>query len=59
MVKDPVCDMQVDLNNAAAKSVYQGQTIYFCSNLCKLMFDREPEKFMKGSDTAPDHISHS
>jgi YHS domain-containing protein len=38
--------MDVDPRKAAAKTVYQGQTYYFCSSLCKSMFDREPEKYI-------------
>jgi len=59
MARDLVCDMQVGPGIAVAKSVYQGQTFHFCSNLRKLMFDREAEKFMKKSDADTDRISHS
>ena len=47
MVKDPVCDMDVDPNNAAGKSEYQVQTYYFCSLGCKKDFDKEPQKYVK------------
>ena len=56
MVIDPVCGMQVDPKRATAKSVYQGQTYYFCSTLCKQMFDREPGKYLKGSGTHLDPL---
>lgn len=49
MAKDPVCGMTVEEAKAAAKSTYNGQTYYFCSPGCKTSFDREPEKFLKGS----------
>ena len=49
MVTDPVCGMQVDPYKAAAKSIYQGQTFYFCSTLCKQMFDREPDKYLQST----------
>jgi len=45
MVKDPVCGMQVDPQKAADKTVFHDQTYYFCSPVCKSMFDREPEKY--------------
>lgn len=45
MAKDPVCGMQVDEKKAAATSVYQGSTYYFCAKACKLTFDKSPEKF--------------
>ena len=47
MVKDPVCDMEVDPLNAAGSSQYQGQAYYFCSLGCKKAFDKEPEKYVK------------
>ena len=47
MVKDPVCGMDVDPKTAAGKSVYQGQTYYFCSTGCKKSFDKEPQKYVK------------
>jgi YHS domain-containing protein len=51
MIKDPVCDMTVNPQNAAASIQYQGQTYYFCSQLCKIMFEREPEKYVKVKET--------
>ena len=56
MVKDPVCGMAVSEDSAKAKSVYQGQTYYFCSTLCKQMFEREPQKYIlppEGQQKAP------
>ena len=46
-VNDPVCGMNIDLDSAAGKSDYQGQTYYFCSTGCKQAFDKEPEKYVK------------
>jgi YHS domain-containing protein len=45
-VTDPVCNMQIDSEKAAATSQYKGQTIYFCAPGCKAKFDREPEKYV-------------
>jgi Cu+-exporting ATPase len=53
MIRDPVCGMTVNPQNAAASIQYQGQTYYFCSQLCKTMFEREPEKYVKGDQTKP------
>ena len=52
MAKDPVCGMQVDEQTAIATSEYRGQTYYFCAKACKTAFDREPAKYLAGSDTA-------
>ncbi len=46
MIKDPVCDMTVNPQNAAASMNYKGLTYYFCSALCKTLFEREPEKYL-------------
>jgi YHS domain-containing protein len=51
MIKDPVCGMTVNPMSAAASFQYQGQTYYFCSQLCKTMFEREPEKYVKVKET--------
>jgi YHS domain-containing protein len=45
MAQDPVCHMDVDEKQTAAKSEYQGQTYYFCSLGCKKAFDKEPQKY--------------
>ena len=47
MAADPVCEMTVSEAAAAAKSVYKGQAYYFCSALCKQLFDRDPEKYLR------------
>ncbi len=45
MLKDPVCGMQVDPEKMAYLfSIYQIQTHYFYSEVCKGVFDGEPEK---------------
>jgi len=57
MVKDPVCGMMVDPKTAAGKSVFQGQTYYFCSTGCKADFDKNPQKYVTKASTAP-HSGH-
>lgn len=47
MVKDVVCGMQIDPNEAAGKSEYGGQTYYFCASGCKRKFDANPQQFVK------------
>ncbi len=47
--RDPVCGMQVDEKRAAAKSQYQGQTYYFCSQSCKQKFDQAPQQYATGA----------
>ncbi len=48
MAKDPVCGMTVDEEKAAAKSEYMGKTYYLCSQGCKVAFEKDPEKYLRG-----------
>ncbi len=48
MAKDPVCGMEVDEKKAAATSIHNGQTYYFCAKGCKNAFDKEPGKYLGG-----------
>ena len=45
--KDPVCGMNVEPDDAAGQSEFQGKTYYFCCNECKTEFDQNPQKFAK------------
>ena len=45
-VKDPVCGMTIEAENAAGTSEFQGETYYFCSPVCKEKFDRNPAQFV-------------
>jgi YHS domain-containing protein len=47
---DPVCGMPVDPAKATAKSVYKGETYYFCSQADKEKFDKDPETYLKKGD---------
>jgi Cu+-exporting ATPase len=46
LVKDPVCNMDVDPARAAGSSQYKGQTYYFCSPGCVKRFNADPEKYL-------------
>ncbi|MGH9253506.1 MAG: YHS domain-containing protein, partial [Vicinamibacterales bacterium] len=45
MERDVVCGMQVDPAKAAATSVYNGKTYYFCAKVCQAKFDANPSKY--------------
>lgn len=46
-VKDPVCGMNVDPNNAkGGSSRYEDHDYYFCNPKCKTKFDLEPAKYL-------------
>jgi YHS domain-containing protein len=49
VVKDPVCDMDVETETATLKSVYEGQTYYFCAPGCKREFDNNAAKYIHGT----------
>jgi Cu+-exporting ATPase len=49
MKRDPVCDMMVGEDRAAATSEYKGEKYYFCSLGCKHLFDKAPESFLSGT----------
>jgi len=46
MPVDPVCEMHVEEEKAAATSEYEGKTYYFCSSGCKRRFEQDPGKFL-------------
>jgi YHS domain-containing protein len=48
---DPVCKMEVDPRNPPFKTLYKGQTYYFCAAVCKELFERAPEKYLKTGET--------
>lgn len=50
MEKDPVCGMTINPQHAAANIMYKGQKVYFCSLICRTMFEREPEKYVKSAE---------
>ena len=61
MERDPVCGMEVKDTIKAPATVYKGKTYFFCSDLCKVQFEHEPEKYVKKDDSEkdkPHHHSH-
>jgi len=45
MAKDPICGMSVDEKTVKFKSEHLGKTYYFCSQMCKTTFDKNPMKY--------------
>lgn len=52
-VTDPVCGMTIDKEDAVATSEYKGQTYYFCAEICKEDFDKDPESFISKEGSEP------
>jgi YHS domain-containing protein len=50
--KDPVCGMDIEPEDAAGESEFQGNTYYFCSNECKRKFDEKPLSYAKQTQKA-------
>ena len=46
IVKDPVCNMDVDPATARGSAEYNGHTYYFCSPGCVTRFKADPEKYL-------------
>jgi len=46
MVRDVVCNMNVDPANARAREEYKGTTYYFCCTGCANKFKADPEKYL-------------
>jgi YHS domain-containing protein len=47
MTVDPVCKMDVDENNPPGGiSEHNNKTYYFCAPGCKVVFDRDPDKYL-------------
>lgn len=46
-VVDPVCKMTIEDKDAVDTSLYKGITYYFCSEVCKEDFDKDPESYLK------------
>ena len=55
---DPVCKMEVDTGNPpGGQSEHQGEDYYFCALGCKVVFDKEPQKYL-GATGAEDEHGH-
>ena len=50
MAKDLVCGMEVDLKATKYSSQYKLKEYYFCSQSCKMKFDRSPEEYLKAEE---------
>ena len=49
MHTDPVCNMKVDENSAAAKLNHNGKDYYFCSQQCADKFRSNPAQYVKAA----------
>lgn len=45
LLTDPVCGAEMLDEDAAFRSVHEGDTYYFCDEGCRTKFDDEPSRF--------------
>lgn len=49
IVEDPVCHMQVRADSSTLHVRHQEQDVYFCSQMCKEAFLKEPSRYLPKS----------
>jgi uncharacterized membrane protein YraQ (UPF0718 family)/YHS domain-containing protein len=54
---DPVCGMQVEVANAAARSEHGGETYWFCSDHCRERFEADPARYDERADESATQVS--
>lgn len=47
MVKDPVCGMNINEEDAAGSITYNREKYFFCAPGCKVYFIKNPNKYAK------------
>lgn len=45
LVRDPVCEMRIEPEDAADIELYKGNIFYFCASGCKEEFLKNPEQY--------------
>ncbi len=55
MAIDPVCKMEVDPKTAPAKTVYKGQTYYFCALAAKRPLRRTRRRYLRETEKGEEH----
>jgi YHS domain-containing protein len=49
MVEDPVCGLELEEDQVAARTEYDGQTYCFCSEECLAEFETEPFRYVESA----------
>ncbi len=45
--QDPVCGMTVEKEKAPATARHEGNTYYFCAEVCKKRFEKDPGRYLR------------
>jgi Cu+-exporting ATPase len=48
---DPICGMRISEEETVGTSNFEGEKYHFCSAGCKEQFDKDPHKFVHGSES--------
>ena len=57
-VKDPVCGMEIRVEDAAATEEHEGHTFYFCSADCHDTFVKDPHRYGHPTEEHGGHAHH-
>lgn len=55
MVKDPVCGMIINEEEAAGYTTYKKNKYFFCAPGCKIKFIKDPKKYVEQIFSDPDN----
>lgn len=51
MAGDPVCGMDIEVDQTKHQVEHMGTTYFFCTSRCKASFGQDPERFIGASET--------
>lgn len=51
-MRDPVCKMDVEPDEAVAIADYEGDRYYFCTEECKERFEADPERYVSRTEAS-------
>jgi len=49
LVRDPVCGMRIDPDDAVDVIIYKGKIYYFCAHSCCNKFNEQPDRFINNN----------
>jgi len=52
MIRDHVCDMDIEESTATVTFEYAGDVYYFCSEKCKVKFEADPENYVSRDEAS-------
>ena len=58
-VKDPVCGMMIEQQDAAAQTTHGSVTYFFCSDVCQRDFQSDPDRYGLEKHEPPFTVSKS